>query len=315
MKARKIYIAICVALMTLVSCHKEELFYGPRNVQIRAYMQQHVQQTRAYVPLDSSYEAFTAGAIVEMGDKHTHTTMKWDGTALQSNMQLEEGNYWLYAYMPWNENVTLYRQQLSIPGINGFGNQDFLVAKAEQVVVDNTDAQVNVSIYMDHLMAKVTPRFYLDEKYAEIRSIEIVKVEMLLPQASTYTAHVAYLPTSGTYSVSWSEQWGKTDAAIVFDASSAPQLLPTTRAEAVAMGGGYVCPSQQTGDLSLAVTYNVYDTKGELTRANARAENSIIRLGNTLEAGKNYNLYIKVVPSYLYVLSDNDMESSFVILN
>ena len=65
----------------------------------------------------------------------------------------------------------------------------------------------------------------------------------------------------------------------------------------------------------MAVTYNVYDTAGELTRANARAENSILRLGKTLEAGKNYNLYIKVVPSYLYVLSDNDMESSFVILN
>ena len=75
MKARKIYIAICVALMTLVSCHKEELFYGPRNVQIRAYMQQHVQQTRAYVPLDASYEAFTAGTIVELNDKHTHTTL------------------------------------------------------------------------------------------------------------------------------------------------------------------------------------------------------------------------------------------------
>ena len=314
MKARNIYITICVVLMTLASCHKEEVFYGPRNVQIRAYMQQHVQQTRAYVPLDASYESFTAGAIVEMGDKYTHTTMKWDGTALQSNIQLEEGSYWLYAYMPWNKNVTLVRQRLSIPDIQGFGNQDVLVAKAEKVEVGSGDAQVNVPIYMDHLMAKVTPRFYLDETYAEMRTIEIVKVEMLLPQASMYTAHVAYIPTSGTYSVSWSEQ-GKYDGMTVFDGSANPQQLPVEKSEAVALGGSYFCPSQQTTNLSIAVTYNVYDTAGELTRANARAENSILRLGKTLEAGKNYNLYIKVVPSYLYVLSDNDMESSFVILN
>ena len=64
MKVRNIYITICVVLMTLASCHKEEVFYGPRNVQVRAYMQQHVQQTRAYVPLDASYESFTAGAVV-----------------------------------------------------------------------------------------------------------------------------------------------------------------------------------------------------------------------------------------------------------
>ena len=314
MKARNIYITICVVLMTLVSCHKEEVFYGPRNVQIRAYMQQHVQQTRAYVPLNASYESFTAGAVVEMGDKHTHTTLKWDGTALQSNIQLEEGSYWLYAYMPWNENATLVRQRLSIPDIQGFGNQDVLVARAEKVEVGSGDAQVNVPIYLDHLMAKVTPHFYLDKTYAEMRTIEIVKVEMLLPQASMYTAHVAYIPTSGTYSVSWSEQ-GKYDGMTVFDGSANPQQLPVEKSEAVALGGSYFCPSQQTTNLSMAVTYNVYDTAGELTRANARAENAILRLGNTLEAGKNYNLYIKVVPSYLYVLSDNDMESSFVILN
>jgi hypothetical protein len=114
--------------------------------------------------------------------------------------------------------------------------------------------------------------------------------------------------------VSWSEQ-GKYDGMTVFDVSANPQQLPVEKSEAVVLGGSYFCPSQQTTNLSMTVTYNVYDTAGELTRANARAENSILRLGRTLEAGKNYNLYIKVVPSYLYVLSDNDMESSFVILN
>lgn len=314
MKARNIYITTCVALMMLVSCHKEEVFYGPREVKIKAYMQQHMEQTRAYVPLNDSYEAFTAGAIVTMDKQQSYTTMTWDGHALQSNIQLEEGSYWLHAYMPWNENATFARELLTIPGISGFGSEDILVAKAEQIVVDKTTEQVNVPIYMDHIMAKVTPRFYLDETYAQMRRIEILKVEMNLEQASQYTANILYQPTLGSYSVSWSAQWGKADAMTVAEAE-VPLQLPTVKADAVALGEGYMCPDQQTGGLSLAVTYNVYDMDGELTRENARAENAILRLGNTLEAGKNYNLYIKVVPSYLYVLSDNDRESSFVILN
>lgn len=300
--------------MTLVACRKEEVFYGPREAKVKAYMQQHVEQTRAYVPLDDSYESFTAGGIVAMDKLQNYVTMEWDGNALQSNIQLEEGSYWFHAYIPWNANATFARNLLTIPGINGFGSEDILVAKAEQIVVDKTTEQVDVRIYMDHIMAKVTPHFYIDETYAQMRRIEILKVEMDFTQASQYTANILYRPTMGSYSVSWSEQWGKTDAMTVTEAE-APLTLPTDKADAVALGEGYMCPSQQTENLSLAVTYNVYDTAGKPTRVNARAENAILRLANTLEAGKNYNLYIKVVPSYLYVLSDNDMESSFVILN
>ena len=61
----------------------------------------------------------------------------------------------------------------------------------------------------------------------------------------------------------------------------------------------------------MRVTYNVYDKTGVLVRENVQAVNSIKKLAglsqeNTLAPGYNYKLYVKIVPSYLYVLSDND---------
>lgn len=310
-------IGMLVVLVTgcFTACRKDTVYEGPRDVHIKAYMQRNVELSRAYSPLNGGmYESFTAGAIVTLGDRQSLTTMEWDGTSLQTNIRLEEGNYWLYTYMPWNEQAALDGQLLTIPNIDGLGGNDVLVAKAEQIVVNKDDKEVYTSVYMDHLTAKVTPHFYLDETYAELRSIEVTKVEVRLPNCSRHTANVTYRPTAGTYSVSWTDLRERFDAVVTSDTTFAPQMLPTEKNLAITFGGCYVCPNQQVGDISLAVTYNVYDTAGELTRENVRAENSIIRLDGMLEAGKNYNLYIKIIPSYLYVLSDNDMESSFVII-
>lgn len=310
------YIAFGIALMTLTftACRKDTMFEGPREVRIRAFVQQNVEVSRAYRPLDATYADFTAGAIITLGDKQSLTTLEWDGISLQSNIRLEEGNYWLYTYIPWSERAVLSRQQLTIPGIEGLCAEDILVAKAEQISVHKDDKEVHTSLYMDHLMAKVTPHFYLDERYAEQRSIEITKVELLLPACSRHTVNIIYRPTEGSYSTSWTDRREPFDAVVASGPTTVPAMLPTQKADAIAFGGGYVCPNQSIDDIALRVTYNVYDTAGEPTRENVTAENSIIRLGGNLEAGKNYNLYIKIVPSYLYVLSDNDMESSFVIL-
>lgn len=312
---QSLLLLIATTMSLLTACRKEELYEGPRTVSIKAYMQQHIELTRAYLPLDdATYPNFTAGAFVTMGEKQSATTMTWDGTALETSLHLEEGDYWLYTYMPWNEKTALHGRYITIPGIEGLSSTDVLVAKAARIVVNQTDEEVRVPIYMDHLMAKITPHFYLDERYAEQRSIELTKVELLLPGCSHHVASITFSASDGTYSVSWSANQAPYDAVVASEPTTVPAMLPTQKADAVPFGGCYVCPNQPIDDIALRVTYNVYDTAGELTRENVTAENSIIRLGGNLEAGKNYNLYIKIVPSYLYVLSDNDMESSFVIL-
>ena len=60
----------------------------------------------------------------------------------------------------------------------------------------------------------------------------------------------------------------------------------------------------------MRVIYDVYDTKGQLLRPNAEAVNSIKKLNSQrIVPGTDYKLNIQIVPTYLYVLSDNDEES------
>jgi hypothetical protein len=66
----------------------------------------------------------------------------------------------------------------------------------------------------------------------------------------------------------------------------------------------------------MTVTYDVYDEKGHITRADATATNAILQNvsgSNHLERANHYKLYILVIPSYLYVLSDYDEDEVLVI--
>ncbi|MBQ0046661.1 MAG: hypothetical protein KBT33_04000 [Prevotellaceae bacterium] len=85
----------------------------------------------------------------------------------------------------------------------------------------------------------------------------------------------------------------------------------------------------------LTVTYDVYDRDGQMTRRNAVAQNDFTFPANSLNGkcsatdgckkqhtnqeknsflgGHYYNVYVKINPNYLYVLSDNDNEPPLTI--
>ena len=68
----------------------------------------------------------------------------------------------------------------------------------------------------------------------------------------------------------------------------------------------------------LRSTYDVYDKKGNLIRLNQEATNLIVpyNLFNDpkLEAGRRYKVYLTVKPTFLYVLSDDDLDNPTVVL-
>jgi len=68
----------------------------------------------------------------------------------------------------------------------------------------------------------------------------------------------------------------------------------------------------------LRTTYDVYDTKGNLIRKGCVAENQIVpkeRFSkNQLQRGYKYTLQLTVVPTYLYVLSEPDLDNPTVTL-
>lgn len=321
MKIKSIYIAISIVLFTLnfVSCNEESLYEGPCKVRFVASVQDEVSVTRVtgYTGLTPSPD-FSAGLCVSYGETAQSYTMSWDeANQLSANLWLESGDYNFYGYAPQliDAEFDNSSKRLTLPNISGLTDKDMLVIKPHAAKVTHdmvSQGSMTIPLQMDHLLAKITPCFYINEVYDSIRDIKITKVEFSIPDAATYTVNVDY--DASSYTTTWKAGATVDTTVTAFSNTDGTNFLPTAKGDALAVGHCYIVPNQSSANLKMKVTYNVYDKKGTLTRENAVAENQIKNLSQrTFDAGVNYNLKIQIIPTYLYVLSDNDQESVLVI--
>lgn len=312
------YITIIIALLALTSCQKEEPYDGPCNVTFNAYMQEAVSVTRSgsYTGIPAGHPVFTAGLIVSANTLSNISAMTYNGTNLSLSLRLEEGDYRVYGYMPWRDDAQIVRTgnkaTLTIPALPAISSMEAMVIKPQFLQIKSTDATKNIVLEMDHLSAKIVPCFYLDTAYAAMRSIKIKKVEFLLANAITHTATVKYDNTVPDYDVDFTDDTTPGDTVAVAYPTATYDTLTTTKYEQL-YGACYVCPNQSLTNLKMRVTYDVMDKQGEVTRPDAVVENKIKRLATPLTAGTEYRLAIRIVPTYLYALSDNDEESVLII--
>ena len=329
MKNRNIYITIIMTLLALASCQKDELHTGPCGVKVKLYGKKHVEVTRAagYQPLELSSSALAAGLYVTMGDQEACFPMEWNGATFGSNVFLDKGDYTFYSCIPLRERNTTFTNgaddKFELTEIPGLGTDDIMISHAAVNRNINNEENITLPMNMDHIMACVSPHFYLHDEYAALRSIEILAVEFAIFDGENIS--IPYYKAAATYSgdekfdIVWGDETtvASTKWVKVYEAESSAKLSDK-KVEALERGNCYVSPKQSTEHLKMRVTYNVYDKNGLLVREKVQAVNSINKLSGlsqekTLTAGSNYKLYIKIVPSYLYVLSDNDESTMFVI--
>ena len=318
MKVKKTYITAIIALLALVSCQKEELYTDPCDVRFKAYVQDEVSVTRAttYTDISSTNTpAFTAGLFVWSGQTVSKSTLTWNGTNATSNLGLEQGDYTIYGYAPRHDEATFdpTTQKMTVPGISGLSYEDAIVILPKELKIEQNDRSKDVTLQLHHMMAKITPRFYLNSTYADLRTIKITKVQFWIEGgADTHTATVTYTnDNANPYSIAWSkgEQIAQQDF-VVYSVEESEAIELTTTKGAQEYGYCYFCPNQSTADLKMHVTYDVFDTEGQLLRPDAKAVNTIKKLNTQdIVPGTDYKLNIQIVPTYLYVLSDNDEES------
>ena len=72
--------------------------------------------------------------------------------------------------------------------------------------------------------------------------------------------------------------------------------------------------------LVLTSVYDVYDRKGHLTRENCSATNTmalsdLFTEQATTQRGKRYTVNLTIQPTYLYVLSDPDLDNPTVVVD
>lgn len=340
MKVKSIHIAISIALlsMTFVSCNEDTLYDGPCKVRFVAEVQDEVNVTRA----TDGYTSFTpsAGFNAKLFVSYETTTgtptapgytISWNGSALSTSLALETGDYKFYGYAPVSQqddaSFDNSNKTLTIRNIPGLSDKDMMVIKPCSTKVESTDIgkNKNVSLQMDHMMAKITPYFYINSEYNKLRDIHIKNVTFSLENRKTFQANVVYNDNDTSYLTSWqiNENLNEKTVELFTDDSNTKTFLTTSSTGAQPYGQCYIVPSQNGQDitnLKMTVTYDVYDKQQQLVRQDATATNKVVvKVGGTaqttLEAGKNYKLNIQIIPTYLYVLSDNDESSVLVISN
>ena len=314
-------IIVLLAALSLVACRMEEPDAGPCEVRLQLSAQDEVMVTRAtYNSTLNDLSAFEADLFISNGSIVNGTTLSWNGSALSTNaLHLEAGSYWFYGLMPKTDGASfdLANKTLSATGIPGLSTDNAMLIRIDEE--EHTNQTLNIaqdqknataSLKMDHLMAKVTPHFYINAAYNNVRTIKVKKVEFSIDNASNYTASINYTNPIEPV-VSWTPASTENLSLTAFENTTDAPALTTDKQ---AIGQFFLCPAQSVENLKMRVTYDVYDKKGALTRENVRAENAILKLKNeSITAGTNYKLNIQVVPTYLYILSDNDEESVLIV--
>lgn len=288
------------------------------------------------------------------------------------SMEVNSGDYYLYGYIPKedaeNASIALLPSStnysdgavLTINGLNTVTASDVCVLigakegksksddekpdgerlkpgsfKTNIQATSDPDNKNDIFLLFDHLYASLLFRFFVNDVYAELRTIRLKKLE-LIPYSDNSQGKV-YAKFNATITLRANDAGTSPIVGnVVFtpdeNSVSVPNV-PIFEGDVKLMTGektdfmGCFVPGDNTY-FKLRSTYDVYDknpgvdsngdpVEGNLIRRDCQAENTIdLRkwFGNDLTRtrGQCYSLILEVMPTYLYVLSDPDLNNPTV---
>ena len=274
--------------------------------------------------------------------------------AWNSQVSVTNGiTYYIYGYMPVNDNITCTISKLSENDDYSKGAKlnftnlppvmagDFsVVTGVKQVSTETVNLEAGLFSYegkatgsnfvclmLDHLYSCISFKFLVNEVYSQLRTIKLKKVELKTKSQITYPLTITLrqkpetvLPGYEPYTIQWGNQTSRPNDYVTLFTSEEGELLPMTNKTV----DGYFAPFQEdiANALVLRCTYDVYDKNittehpdGNLVRANCEAVNKLPE--NRVIAGlnKQTTITLTVNPTYLYVLSEPDLDNPTVVVN
>ncbi len=172
-------------------------------------------------------------------------------------------------------------------------------------IPSSEEENYKIHVLMDHLYAGAQFNLKIDTEYASLRTIKLKTMTLSTDKGSvnavislTHNETGASPVSDVTYTAS-----GSSDAVVIFNNDEGVALDKTTP-----MSINACFAPTLSGNLTLVSTYDVYDSKGNLIRQNCTAPPNKIP---NLEAarGQRVQVNITVSPSYLYVMSDPDLNN------
>ena len=178
-----------------------------------------------------------------------------------------------------------------------------------------------VYLLFDHLYAALRFSMRVQGDYAALRTIKVkdLSLQAFEGEASTKRKMDATIVVNATDgknpigSITFTPR-GTEEASGSFFSSTSGEPLSTSWSTFQA----HFMPQGVT-KLKLTSTYDVYDTKGNLVRAGCKATNSLdisklFYLQTDAKRGARYTISLTIQPTYLYVLSDPDLNNPTVVV-
>ena len=316
----------------------------PVQIQVMTYASQFAETELSHRAAPTGFSAYTPDKTTNMGiymllsenpatdwaspeEKKIIYTNKWHAYFEVT----PDKTYTVYGYMPKTGDMssTLAKSEpnaatLTINNIKSVTTDDICIItgvknKDEELKegqfswswpITAGDDNYKIHLLMDHLYAAALFRLKIDAEYASLRTIKL-KTMTLRTDCGSVNATISLTHnTTGASPISGVvfAPSGSSEDFLVFNSDAGTALDKDTPVDINA------CFAPTLSDkLTMVTTYDVYDRKGNLIRENSKATNKLPNLAAV--RGQKVQVNLTVNPTYLYVLSDPDLDNPTISID
>ena len=244
------------------------------------------------------------------------------------NLKVKPGtrNFWLYGYMPSVEGITgqiLNKRLLKLSGIQPISPHDICIVTGVKVYgssvlplrgtfefeyknSDYNDVTV-LNLLLEHMLGHVDFKFKIGSRYSQLRKIKVKSLTIKTTSKSSIAATIN-LPanTEDVVTVSYSATGDDQNYETTLLSTSADPIELTTSGVSVGSGINVAVGTGLSENFVLESEYEVYDLKGNLLSTRTARNN----LSGALPVmGQKKEVVLTIEPTYLYQLSDDDLNN------
>jgi hypothetical protein len=339
---------LMLLLLMMVSCSQDSSNDGidePQNNLLR--LSSVTRSNRAFTPSEgNSIKMYVMTKNAQYSEGNFNYTTSW----ANSNIRVKEHEqYYMYGFMPagsYSSSISATATELNgdysrgadltIQDLPIFTNEDICAivgvqrisatSEATNIIEGNfgylsgLNSENYVNLLMDHLYGELALQFKVDADYYALRHIKLKSVTLNYDNGQGNDAANVNVTVRlrdgyglGQSSVVYTPTGNKASHTFLADGST------FLNSDATAIGSGVKCPPSlfnQAGTyMTLTCTYDVCSTDDNnptVIRADCSASNKMRVSG--MEHGKTNTVTVTIAPTYLYVLTDPDLDNPTIYI-
>ena len=242
------------------------------------------------------------------------------------------GTFRLYGFMPDDpsltaslQNVTAVDAQIKLENVNPLTTIDYCVVtgvRQVETASDHTSAtrgmfsfdydsyrQNYINLFLDHLMSRLVFNMKISPTNDAVRTIKVKKMTLKLADISSMRVTVTFSDNHGISAISYIPTGAAANSCII---ENEEKTLTTSPA---AICTGYMVPDNVfINKLELETEFEVYNKKGDKIDERT-AVNKLTEPLAELQRGEERTLLLTIDPSYLFVLSDPDLDNPTITID